>query len=67
MDAKPKPRPKRSGPASPPVTFVELPPTATQGGALELVLRGAERVVRVPVDFDAVALGRLLDMLERRA
>lgn len=47
-----------------PLTFVEMAPAA-RSDATEIVLASGMRI-RVAVDFDAVALGRLLDVLERR-
>ena len=50
----------------PSLTFVEMPSAARTGGSsLELVLPSSTRIV-VPPDFDATALGRLLDVLEAR-
>jgi hypothetical protein len=60
------PKPAELAPPKPSVTFVEMPSVATPGGSsLELVLRSSTRIV-VPPDFDATALGRLLDVLEAR-
>jgi hypothetical protein len=47
-----------------PLTFVEMS-APLHGDPLEVVLRGGVRV-RVPVNFDAAALGRLLDVLDAR-
>jgi hypothetical protein len=47
-----------------PLTFVEVKASEKAVG-LELVLSSGV-CVRVPVDFDDVVLGRLLDVLERR-
>jgi alkanesulfonate monooxygenase SsuD/methylene tetrahydromethanopterin reductase-like flavin-dependent oxidoreductase (luciferase family) len=46
-----------------PLTFVEIPPARIE--SLEVVFVSGTRV-RVASDFDAVALGRLLDVLEHR-
>lgn len=51
-------------PAISPLTFVEVKPSEAAAG-LEVVLASGVSV-RVPVDFDSVVLGRLLDVLERR-
>jgi hypothetical protein len=56
------PRPRRRGLQFVPV---EVKPTATSA-PLEVALSGG-RVVRVPSDFDAAALTRLLSVLEDRA
>jgi hypothetical protein len=54
------------GTTPPPVTFVEMPSVVRPGvSSLELVLSSSTRIV-VPPDFDATALGRLLDLLEAR-
>ncbi len=47
-----------------PLTFVEVP-TSERAGSLEIVLPSQVRI-RVPSAFDASALGRLLDVLEKR-
>jgi hypothetical protein len=47
-----------------PLTFLEMTPPV-QGEALEIVLPTGVRI-RVPSDFDAAALGRLLGVLEPR-
>jgi transposase-like protein len=47
-----------------PLTFVEMT-AAIQGAPLELVLVNGVRV-RVPPEFDASALARILDVVERR-
>jgi hypothetical protein len=47
----------------PALTFVEM--SAARGEPLEVVLGNGVRI-RVPGDFDAIALGRLLDLLDRR-
>jgi transposase len=47
-----------------PLTFVEMSAPA-RGEPLEVVLLSGLRI-RVPVDFDAVALGRLLSILDER-
>jgi hypothetical protein len=47
-----------------PLTFVEMS-SAVSGELLELVMPGGVRV-RVPANFDAAALGRLLDVLDAR-
>lgn len=47
-----------------PLTFVEVKGSESVGG-LEVILSSGV-CVRVPVDFDSVVLGRLLDVLERR-
>jgi len=47
-----------------PLTFLEMTPPA-QSEALEIVLPTGVRI-RVPSDFDAAALGRLLGVLEPR-
>lgn len=46
-----------------PLTFVEMTPARVE--SLEVVFPSGTRV-RVASDFDAVALGRLLDVLEQR-
>ena len=46
-----------------PLTFVEMT-AAVQRDAIELVVGGIQ--VRVPIDFDETALGKVLDVLERR-
>lgn len=59
-----EPAPKASRGASEaltPLTFVEMT-APLRGEPLEVVLPSGVRI-RVPVDFDAVALGRLLDVL----
>jgi len=56
-------RAKKAAPISP-LTFVEMTSTAPQDG-LELVVESGTRV-RVPSDFDAATLARLLDVLEHR-
>ncbi len=50
-----------------PITFVEMSAPARAAGTepLEIVLPSGVRL-RVPTDFDAVALGRLLDVLDGR-
>ncbi len=59
-----KKRAKAHAPASvSPLTFVEM--TVGRGDTMEIVLASG-LTVRVPADFDAVALGRLLDLLEQR-
>lgn len=50
--------------APPPMTFVEVP-TAVGSVAFEVILRSSV-TVRVPPAFDGPALGRLLDVLEKR-
>lgn len=55
---------KKAAPVSP-LTFVELTAPTTRREALEVVLASGA-LVRVPSDFDEAALGRLLDVLERR-
>jgi hypothetical protein len=47
-----------------PLTFVEMT-TAVPRDVLEVVLTTGVRI-RVPADFDAAAIERLLDVLERR-
>lgn len=47
-----------------PLTFVEMT-AALRREPLELVLDGGVHI-RVPAEFDAAALARLLDVLERR-
>jgi hypothetical protein len=46
-----------------PLTFVEM--SSPRGEPLEVVLKSGVRI-RVPVDFDPVALGRLVDLLDRQ-
>ncbi len=46
-----------------PLTFVEMT-GAMQRDAIELVVGAVQ--VRVPADFDETALGKVLDVLERR-
>lgn len=64
-----KPRTPTRAHAVSPLTFVEMTAAVPGGGlpgeALEVILESGARV-RVPAGFDAVALGRLLDVLERR-
>lgn len=69
VGARKSPRPARNKRAVAtttvsPLTFVEMS-APLQGDPLEVVLRGGVRV-RVPVNFDAAALGRLLDVLDAR-
>ena len=45
-------------------TFIELAPLELAVGNFELEVGSV--IVRVPIDFDAAALGRLLDVLEAR-
>lgn len=46
--------------------FIELrPPASGDGGVLEVVI-GGQRVIRVPQDFDAATLRRLVTVLEER-
>ena len=60
-----KPPSNVGAPRSPARTsFVEVTPLAVHAGSFELEL--ASVIVRVPVDFDAPALRRLLDTLEAR-
>ena len=47
-----------------PLTFVEMSTTAARE-PLEVVLSSGARI-RVPVDFDPAALGRLVDVLDKR-
>ena len=49
-----------TGPAS---MFTEVRGVIRPAVAFEIVLRGGERVVRVPQDFETSALGRLLEAL----
>ena len=46
-----------------PLTFVEMT-AAVQREAIELVVGAIQ--IRVPADFDETALGKVLDVLERR-
>jgi hypothetical protein len=65
--AKPAAAARRRAPeptALSPLTFVEVTPTSSTDG-LEIVLTTGTRI-RVPADFDATVLVRLLDVLERR-
>lgn len=55
-------RAKRCKPARPRVKFVELPSAPAPSEPLEVVLVSGVRV-RVPVQFDAAALGKLLETL----
>ena len=48
------------------LSFVELPSLPEAVGMLEVVAESGH-TVRVPADFDASALERLLDLLEARA
>lgn len=65
LGSKKRARSKKRGAATlSPLTFVEMAP-AVQSAATEIVLASGVRV-RVTSDFDAVALGRLLDLLEGR-
>ena len=59
------PRRRRARASKPSLTFVEVAVPATRRELLEVVLAGG-RCIRVPVDFDATALERLLAVLERR-
>ena len=62
-----RPTPSRRAKRQPPVgplTFVEVP-SAEASDSIEVVLPSSVRV-RVPATFDALALGRLLDVLEQR-
>jgi hypothetical protein len=47
-----------------PLTFVEMSASPTRE-SLEVVLASGARI-RVPVDFDPAALGRLVDVLDKR-
>jgi len=58
------PRRARKPPAVGPLTFVEVP-SAEPSDSIEVVLPSSVRI-RVPATFDAMALGRLLDVLEQR-
>jgi len=66
LESKPERRKGGRPPATSisPLTFVEVKAPETTTG-LEVVL-GSGVCVRVPLDFDSVVLGRLLDVLERR-
>ena len=57
-------RPKPRKVSLSPMTFVEMSAPA-HGGALEIVLPSGVRV-RVPTPVDGDALGRVLDVLEKR-
>lgn len=59
-------QPRSKGASLTPVrtSFVEVTPAAVHAGSFELEV--ASVIVRVPVDFDAPALDRLLDALEAR-
>jgi hypothetical protein len=57
-------RARSASPAMSPLTFVEMT-TESRGDALELVLASGV-TVRVPAAFDATALARLLDVLDKR-
>ena len=59
-----KPSRRSPTPSISPLTFVEVKASEAASG-LEVVLASGVSV-RVPVDFDSVVLGRLLDVLERR-
>jgi hypothetical protein len=59
-----KKRPRMRKVALSPMTFVEMSTTAGSD-ALEIVLRSGVRV-RVPAAVDSDALGRVLDVLEKR-
>jgi transposase-like protein len=59
------PRRRRARASKPSLTFVEVAAPAARREPLEVVLGGG-RCIRVPVDFDATALERLLAVLERR-
>ena len=48
-----------------PTTFVEVTPPRRDQGHFEVVVGGG-RVIRVPADFDAAALSRLVTVLEER-
>ena len=54
---------KKSAPL-PPLTFVEMTGAMRRESLARVLASGVE--VRVPADFDVAALGRLLDVLERR-
>jgi hypothetical protein len=62
--SKAKATAKPSADASPSVTFVEVTGVA-RTEPVEIVLRNELRV-RVSAGFDAVTLGRVIDVLERR-
>jgi hypothetical protein len=62
-DVAPRQAQKAKPPASP-LTFVEMT-AAVQREPFEVVLASGTRV-RLPADFDATVLVRLLDVLERR-
>jgi len=48
-----------------PLTFIEMKPPTAQASSIEIVL--PSRIsVRIGHDFDAIALKRVLDVLERR-
>jgi len=51
--------------SAPPVRFVPVEVKPGPSAALELALSGG-RVLRIPADFDAAALARLLPVLEAR-
>ena len=53
---------KKAAPVSP-LTFVEMT-TSTRSEAIELVVGAIQ--IRVPADFDENALGKVLDVVERR-
>jgi transposase-like protein len=64
-EARPTAAPKRSGAPAQPADLVEVRPVIVPGAMFELEL-GSERKLRIPVQFDAAALERLLAVLERR-
>ena len=51
--------------SAPPFRFVPVEVKPGPGAALELALSGG-RILRIPADFDAAALARLLPVLEAR-
>ena len=59
-----RPRVRRAARPPSALTFVELPARAFRE-SLEVVLQSGVRI-RVPVDFDAAALGRLVEVLGAR-
>jgi transposase len=65
-DAPPRPRVRRASAkaAISPLTFVEMSATPTRE-PLEVVLASGARI-RVPADFDSTALGRLVELLDKR-
>jgi hypothetical protein len=56
---------KRAAAPAQPADLVEVRPLVVSGATFELEL-GSERKLRIPAQFEAAALERLLAVLERR-